>query len=66
MSKVLERRAGERRLGERRDADGGRREIERRVNIESAWAGIERRITGERRAAERRAELRRDGERRND
>lgn len=65
MDQVLERRAEERRLEDRRDADGGRREIERRVNIESAWAGIERRVTGERRAADRRSELRRDSERRN-
>jgi hypothetical protein len=65
MKQATERRAGERRLGERRDADDGRRAIERRVNIEGAWAGIERRVTGERRAADRRAELRRDSERRN-
>lgn len=65
MDQVLERRATERRLGDRRDADAGRREIERRVNIQSAWAGIEQRVTGERRTADRRSELRRDSERRN-
>lgn len=64
MKQLAERRSGDRRQSERRDAGDGRREIERRVNIESAWAGIERRVSGERRAADRRIDARRDSERR--
>lgn len=64
MKQLAERRSGDRRQAERRDAGDGRREIERRVNIESVWTGIESRVSGERRAADRRVEARRDSERR--